>query len=118
MWLGPQNRHRRFLQTIVIGSLSAVRLRAMPDKSNANLDHEDIHGGYDHLFVDPVRATLPEGKPVIVNGRPHLIPDNLDLQNEMNAARYAATQVHGLSSWFPSHYAHGSSGDPQRQAGY
>jgi hypothetical protein len=52
------------------------------------------------------------------NGRPLLVPENFDLQNEMNAARYAATQVHGLSSWFPSHYAHGSSGDPQRQAGY
>ena len=69
-------------------------------------------------FGDPVRATFPDGKPVIVNGRPLLIPENFDLQNEMNAARYAATQVHGPFSWFQDHYAHGSSGDPQRQAGY
>ena len=47
-----------------------------------------------------------------------LVPENFDLQNEMNAARYAATQAYGLQSWFAHHYAHGSSGDPQRQAGY
>jgi hypothetical protein len=69
-------------------------------------------------FGDPVHATYPDGKPIVVNGRPLLIPENFDLQNEMNAARYAATQVYGPFSWFQNHYAQGSSGDPQRQAGY
>ncbi len=42
-------------------------------------------------FGDPKQATYPDGKPVIVNGRPLLIPENFDLQNEINAASYAAT---------------------------
>jgi hypothetical protein len=69
-------------------------------------------------FGDPVGATYPDGKPVIVNGRALLIPENFDLQNEINAARYAATRVLGSLPWFLKHYAQGSSGDPQRQAGY
>jgi hypothetical protein len=69
-------------------------------------------------FGNPRRATFADGKPIVVNGRPLLIPENFDLQNEMNGARYAAAQLRGLASWFPQHYAHGSSGDPQRQAGY
>jgi hypothetical protein len=37
-------------------------------------------------FGDPKRATYPDGKPIIVNGRPLLIPESFDLQNEINAA--------------------------------
>jgi hypothetical protein len=69
-------------------------------------------------FGNPKRATFADGRPIVVNGRPLLIPENFDLQNEMNGARYAAAQLNGLASWFPHHYAHGSGGDPQRQAGY
>jgi hypothetical protein len=69
-------------------------------------------------FGDPKRATYPDGKPVIVNGRPLLIPEKFDLQNEINAARYAPTMWLGPERWFLAHYAHGSAGDPQRQAGY
>jgi hypothetical protein len=70
-------------------------------------------------FGNPVRATYPNGDPIIVNGRPLLIPSNFNLQNEINAAYYAATGFHlPVGSWFGLHYAPGSSGDPQRQAGY
>ncbi len=54
----------------------------------------------------------------MVNGRPLLIPENFDLQNEINAAHYSATQPKGPQSWFEAHYSQGSAGDPQRQAGY
>jgi hypothetical protein len=67
-------------------------------------------------FGDPKRATYPDGKPVVVNGRPLLIPENFDLQNEINAARYAATMLLGPGPWFFAHYAHGSLGDPQPRA--
>src|SRR5262249_30227919 len=66
-------------------------------------------------FGNPKRATYPDGKPVIVNGRPLLIPENFDLQNEINAAHYAASS---FLPWIYAHYALGSRGDPQRQAGY
>ncbi len=69
-------------------------------------------------FGDPVGATYPDGKPIIVNGRPLLIPENFNLQSEINAAHYAATRTLGPSGWFGRHYAQGSSGDPQRQAGH
>jgi len=48
-------------------------------------------------FGDPKRATYPDGKPIIVNGRPLLIPENFDLQNEINAAAYSATRP--LGQW-------------------
>jgi hypothetical protein len=64
-------------------------------------------------FGDPVGATYPDGQPIVVNGRPLLIPENFDLQNEINAAHYAAMRVLGRERWFGTHYAHGSSGDPQ-----
>jgi hypothetical protein len=48
-------------------------------------------------FGDPKRATYPDGKPIIVNGRPLLIPESFDLQNEINAAAYSATQP--LGQW-------------------
>jgi len=70
-------------------------------------------------FGDPIRATYPNGDLIIVNGRPLLIPPNFNLQNEINAAHYAATQLpSSLTLWFKAHYALGSHGDPQRQAGY
>ena len=69
-------------------------------------------------FGDPKRATYPDRKPIVVNGRPLLIPENFDLQNEVNAARYAAKSLPVPFLWFLAHYAHGSAGDPQRQAGY
>jgi hypothetical protein len=68
-------------------------------------------------FGNPVRATYPNGDPIIMNGRFLLIPENFSLQNEINAAHYAASRY----MWYPwsrVHYALGSSGDPQRQAGY
>jgi hypothetical protein len=68
-------------------------------------------------FGEPKRATYPDNTSVIVNGRPLLIPENFDLQNEINAAHYAANSPDGASSWFKTHFARGSSGDPQRQAG-
>ena len=68
-------------------------------------------------FGEPKRATYPDNTPVIVNGRPLLIPENFDLQDEINAAHYAATSPEGASSWFKTHFARGSSGDPQRRAG-
>jgi len=70
-------------------------------------------------FGDPIRATYPNGDLIIVNGRPLLIPPNFNLQNEINAAHYAATRLPpSLTWWFDAHYALGSHGDPQRQAGY
>jgi hypothetical protein len=70
-------------------------------------------------FGNPVRATFPNGDLIIVNGRPLLIPPNFNLQNEVHAARYAAKWPSPfLEWWFDTHYAPGSSGDPQRQAGY
>jgi hypothetical protein len=70
-------------------------------------------------FGDPVHATYPDGRPIVVNGRPLLIPENFDLQNEINASNYAATRsLEPTIWWFAKHYAQGSSGDPQRQAGY
>ena len=69
-------------------------------------------------FGDPVRATYPDGKAIVVNGRSLLIPENFDLQNEINASHYAATRPEGPSSWIEAHYSHSSAGDPQRQAGY
>ena len=69
-------------------------------------------------FGDPKRATFPNGQPIVVNGRPLLIPENFDLQNEINAAHYASTRPEGPDSWIKAHYSHGSAGDPQRQAGY
>ena len=69
-------------------------------------------------FGDPVGATYPDGTPIVVNGRPLLVPENFDLQNEVNAAHYAATRTLGPTEWFVRHYAQGSSGDPQRQAGH
>jgi hypothetical protein len=70
-------------------------------------------------FGDPIRATYPNGDLIIVNGRPLLIPPNFNLQNEINAAHYAATRLYPLRTlWFGAHYALGSHGDPQRQAGY
>jgi hypothetical protein len=70
-------------------------------------------------FGNPVRATYPNGDPVVVNGRPLLIPENFDLQREINAAHHAAAGSF-LQLWFHlhQHYALGSSGDPQRQAGH
>ena len=69
-------------------------------------------------FGSPKRATYRDGKPIVVNGRPLLIPENFDLQDEINAAHYATTRPEGPGNWFEAHYSHGSSGDPQRQAGY
>lgn len=69
-------------------------------------------------FGDPVHATDRNGKPIVVNGRPLLVPENFDLQSEINAAHYAATRPEGPASWIEAHYAHGSAGDPQRRAGY
>jgi hypothetical protein len=68
-------------------------------------------------FGEPTRAIFPNGQSIVVNGRPLLIPENFDLQNEINAAHYAATRPEGPSSWIEAHYSHGSAGDPQRQAG-
>ena len=64
-------------------------------------------------FGDPVPATYPNGEPIVVNGRQLLIPQNFSLQNEINAAHYKSPWL-----WFRTHYALGSSGDPQRQAGH
>jgi len=70
-------------------------------------------------FGDPVRATCANGDLIIVNGRPLLIPPNFKLQNEINAALFKAGKgVGALSDWLLGHYALGSSGDPQRQAGH
>jgi hypothetical protein len=68
-------------------------------------------------FGNPIRATYPNGDPIIVNGRFLLVPENFNLQNEINAAHYAASR-HLWYPWSRLHYALGSSGDPQRQAGY
>ena len=70
-------------------------------------------------FGNAVPATYPDGGPIIVNGRPLLLPQNFDLRTQINAARFQSTQNLGsLAGWFYEHYAPGSSGDPQRQAGY
>lgn len=69
-------------------------------------------------FGNPIYATDRNGQPIVVNGRPLLIPENFGLQNEINAAHYAATQSDGPEDWFKAHYSYGSAGDPQRQAGY
>ena len=69
-------------------------------------------------FGNPVPATYPNGDPVIVNGRPLLIPQNFDLQTQFNAASFKSTQNWlDLYGWFLQHYPPGGSGDPQRQAG-
>jgi hypothetical protein len=68
-------------------------------------------------FGNPISATYPNGDSIIVNGRRLLIPENFSLQNEVNAANFAASEG-VLEPWFVAHYAFGSSGDPQRQAGY
>jgi hypothetical protein len=39
-------------------------------------------------FGNASRATYPNGEPIVVNGRPLLIPPNFDLQTQINAARY------------------------------
>jgi hypothetical protein len=70
-------------------------------------------------FGNPVRATYPNGDPIVVNGRPLLIPENFDLQSQINAAHFKAGEGPGsLAIWLRTHYALGSSGDPQRQAGH
>jgi hypothetical protein len=54
-------------------------------------------------FGDPIRATYPNGGPIIVNGQPLLIPPNFNLQTEINAAHYAATRPFPfLDLWFLS----------------
>jgi hypothetical protein len=74
-------------------------------------------------FGNAVPATYPDGSPIIVNGRPLLIPEkNYSLQQQIDAARYQASR--GLAAgfltreWFLQHFPAGSSGDPQRQAGW
>ena len=70
-------------------------------------------------FGNPIPATYPNGDPIIVNGQPLLIPENFDLQNEINAAHSKAAEGKvSLALWFGRHYLLGSSGDPQRQAGH
>jgi len=70
-------------------------------------------------FGNPVPATYPNGDTIIVNSRPLLIPQNFDLQTQINAARFRSTQGKGsLLGWFLEYYPPGSSADPQRQAGY
>jgi hypothetical protein len=73
-------------------------------------------------FGDPVPATYPNGEPIIVNGRRLLIPQNFDLQTQINAASNFKSPQR-LDSlwrwlWFLDHFPPGSSGDPQRRAGY
>jgi len=70
-------------------------------------------------FGDPIRATYPNGDLIIVNGRPLLIPPSFNLQNQINAAHSKAGEGNdALLFWLLWHYALGSSGDPQRQAGH
>jgi hypothetical protein len=68
-------------------------------------------------FGNAVPANYPDGRPIIVNGRPLLIPErNYSLQQQIDAAHFAASK--GLArEWFLNHFPAGGSGDPQRQAG-
>ena len=100
MWL-RWSREEHSISTIVIAGLERTSLRAEvgPFECNSNLDHEDKMTDNITYFGDPVRATDRNGKPIMVNGRPLLIPENFDLQNEINAAHYAATRPEGPGKW-------------------
>ncbi|WP_426425322.1 hypothetical protein [Bradyrhizobium genosp. A] len=71
------------------------------------------------FFGNAVLATYPDGTPIIVNGRPLLVPQqNYSLQQQIDAAHYQATiGASAVSAWFVRHFPPGGSGDPQRQAG-
>jgi len=68
-------------------------------------------------FGKAMPATYPDGSPIIVNGRPLLIPEKL---RSADADQCGSLQQSGglPASWFLRHYLPSSSGDPQRQAGY
>lgn len=70
-------------------------------------------------FGSAVPAIYPNGNPIIVNGRPLLIPENFSLQKQVDAARFrAANGPMSVLDWFLEHFPPGSSGDPQRQPGW
>ncbi len=55
-------------------------------------------------FGSAVPATYPDGTSIIVNGRQLLIPQNFDLQTQIDAARFQSTQNPGsLLAWFYGH---------------
>src|SRR5579864_3268583 len=73
-------------------------------------------------FGKAVPATYPDGTPIIVNGRPLLLPENYSLQQQIDAAHFQATRgpiaEPFVWAWFSNHFPPGGSGDPQRQAGW
>jgi hypothetical protein len=70
-------------------------------------------------FGNAVPATYPNGSPIIVNGRPLLIPETYSLQQQIDAAHFQRTiGLDSVVNWFFQHFPPGGSGDPQRQAGW
>jgi hypothetical protein len=85
------------MSMIVIGvATNFARAKVGQFGRRSNLNHEDAMADNITYFGDPVHATDRDGKPIVVNGRPLLIPENFDLQNEINAAHYAATRPDGV----------------------
>jgi hypothetical protein len=70
-------------------------------------------------FGSAVPATYPDGSPIIVNGRPLLIPETYSLQQQIDAAHFRRSiGPESVEKWFSQHFPPGGSGDPQRQAGW
>jgi len=120
-----QVRHRVFGNP---GRLTWVRIVCVPSVSRLNADCRSIKesrigkqkmADTTTYFGNAVLATYPDGSPIIVNGRPLLIPETYSLQQQIDAAHFRRS-IGPLSvrEWFLQHFPPGGSGDPQRQAGW
>ena len=71
------------------------------------------------FFGKAKRATDANGNPIVVNGQVLQIPENFDLQSQIDAAHQSTKKAKGgAERWLESHFPHGATGDPQRQEGY